>query len=72
MKKTLLFLLAILTLCGSACLYTPETTYTYWRYNERSGFYSPVRSEYPIDDIALKEEGLVAEIPQDAKTTEPR
>lgn len=73
MKKiifALIFALAAGTLGG--CLYTPEKTYTYWRFNERTGMYAPVRSEYPIDEIALKEEGLCAEIPENAKTTEAR
>lgn len=74
MKK----LFSIITLCAIAgtlagcSLYTPEKTYTYWRYNATTQMYAPVRSEYQIDEIALKEEGLVSKLPENAKTTEPQ
>lgn len=66
------FALALVAGCSSACLYTPDVTYTYWRYSPAMRMYSPIRTETPLSPEELREQNLVEKLPENAKTVESR
>lgn len=73
MKKiACLFALAIIAGSTSACLYSPDVTYTYWRYSPATQQYSPVRTETPLSRDEMRELKLTESLPENAKTIEAR
>lgn len=68
--------LILLSICGalagifSGCLHSPDATYTYWRYSKSSQMYSPIRTEKPLTQDEMREQGLTENLPDNAKTTE--
>lgn len=66
------FLLIALAGTLSGCLYSPDVTYTYWRYSEASQMYSAIRTEKPLTADEMREQGLIEELPENAKTFEAR
>lgn len=66
------FLLTVLAGTLSGCLYSPDITYTYWRYSETSKMYSAIRTEKPLTADEMQEQGLVEKLPENAKTFEAR
>ena len=73
MKKVAsLFALSVLAGMSSACLYSPDVTYTYWRYSPTTQMYSPIRTEMPLSAEEMQEQGLREKLPENAKTVEAR
>lgn len=72
--KKVAYLLTLFGIAGmnSACLYSPEVTYTYWRYSPTTQMYSAVRTEMPLSADEMREQGLSDKLPENAKTFEAR
>lgn len=71
-KLACYFALAFVAGVSSACLYSPDVTYTYWRYSPATQLYSPIRTEVPLSAEEMREQGLLEKLPEDAKTVESR
>lgn len=71
-KVAYLFASGLVAGMCSACLYSPDVTYTYWRYSPATQMYSPIRTETPLSAEEMKEQGLSEQLPENAKTIEAR
>lgn len=71
-KVACFFTLALVAGINSACLYSPDVTYTYWRYSPTTQMYSPIRTEMPLSAEEMKEQGLLETLPENARTVEAR
>lgn len=71
-KLACCFALVLVAGMSSACLYSPDVTYTYWRYSSTTQMYSPIRTETPLSAEEMREQGLLENLPENAETVEAR